>query len=90
MLWDHKRIIYGRIELIIAKYDLPLDVLSDFENLVCLSNQIFMLCLKYNVTLKKDILERVVDKIKELKVTEEMLLSKFLSMWEKWDLDSVC
>ena len=87
LLWDHKRIIYGRIELIIAKYDLPLDVLQDFENLVCLSNQIFMLCLKYNVTLKKDILERVVGKIKELKVREEMLLSNFLSMWEKRELD---
>ena len=40
--------------------------------------------------MKKDILERVVGKIKELKVREEMLLSNFLSMWEKRDLDSVC
>lgn len=87
LLWEHKRIIYCRIELIIAKYDLPPDVLSDFKNLVCLSKQIFMLCLKYNVTLKKDILERMIGKIKELKIGEEMLLSKFLSMWEKRELD---
>nr|WP_296440501.1 hypothetical protein [uncultured Acetatifactor sp.] len=90
LLWEHKRIIEGRIKLIIAKYNLHSDALSDFENIVRLSNQIFILCLKYTVTMKKDILERVVGKIKELKVREEMLLSNFLSMWEKRDLDSVC
>ena len=90
MLCEHKRIIEGRIKLIIAKYNLHSDALSDFENIVRLSNQIFILCLKYTVTMKKDILERVVGKIKELKVREEMLLSNFLSMWEKRDLDSVC
>lgn len=81
LIWEHKRILHERIGYIASRYTISQDIVDSFGDLVVTGNQIFMLAIKYNFSGQKEVLERIIKSVEQLKDKEKKLLITFLDEW---------
>lgn len=79
-LWDHKKIMYDRIEFLINKGFLTeKKYLEEYRKIVDLSNDVRLLIIKYNIIRKRELIDRIINTLNELKNKEVPILENLIA-----------
>ncbi|QUI21915.1 hypothetical protein HZI73_06180 [Vallitalea pronyensis] len=86
LLWEHKKCMVLRIAYILAEYNETITDLEEIHNTYLTiqqtSQSIRNLFLKYNLTRRGDIIERIIPLLQDMCMKEKTILPKFISVIE--------
>lgn len=82
-VWEHKKCMLERIQVIEKECMLSLEISSDYANLVKRSNDIRMIYSNYCITGRKNLLETIRRELSQITSEERKLILKLIEVMEK-------
>ena len=82
LIWEHIKLLSERIVLIENAFCLNSESSDEFNKLAGIMNGTFMLAIKYNVTKDKNMKERIMNSLLNIKEKEKNHLMTFLKKWD--------
>jgi hypothetical protein len=77
VLWEHKQSLRRHIDILHDKVDLPIKIKEEIMECEYLSEQIFMLAIKYNIAKDKKNLKKIIASVTKLNEIEKEALEQF-------------
>ncbi len=81
-LWEHKKIMYDRIELISSSFEIDQNIITSFRSIMDNSKQVFELAMKYKMLNSNSILEKIHIKLSEMEEEEVQLYTQLIDQLE--------
>lgn len=83
VIWEHKKCMLERIQVLEKEYMLSSEISSDYANLVKRSNDIRMIYSNYCITGRKNLLETIRRELSQITLEERKLILKLIEVMEK-------